>query len=104
MSQTEHFDRIASRYDELRAPRDLTPVQELLAQEGELTGKRVLDIGCGTGSTLELLALHYAVQAAGVDPSEEMLRVARAKLSGTAELRHGAPSGFPSRTACSRRR
>jgi SAM-dependent methyltransferase len=45
-------------------------------------GKRALDVGCGTGRLAEALAARGA-RVWGVDPSEEMLAVAR-KTAGTA--------------------
>jgi ubiquinone/menaquinone biosynthesis C-methylase UbiE len=56
MSQLDHFERVAARYDELRSPPGLTILQDTLVTEGDLAGKRVLDIGCGTGAALAVLA------------------------------------------------
>ena len=39
-------------------------------------GKAVLDLGCGTGHNLALLA-SFGLRAIGVDPSETMLAAAR---------------------------
>jgi SAM-dependent methyltransferase len=80
VSQLEHFERLAPRYDELRSPDQVTPLHELLVREGQLEGGRVLDIGCGTGSFLAVLVEHFGCEVAGVDPSPGMLGVARQKL------------------------
>ncbi len=40
-------------------------------------GARVLDIGCGTGATVEYLRSKYHLQAVGVDPSELLLEKGR---------------------------
>lgn len=81
------FDQIAPRYDLLnrlmslgmdrywrrRAIRTLLP--------GEAAG-RVLDIGCGTGDvSLDLLRRHAAVTVTGIDLSEAMLALAKAKAT-----------------------
>jgi ubiquinone/menaquinone biosynthesis C-methylase UbiE len=94
MSQTDHFDAVASRYDRLRAPLELTPIHELLAREGDLAGKRVVDIGCGTGAHAALLARHYACEMAGLDASDGMIAQARAKLAG-ADFRQGLAEELP---------
>jgi ubiquinone/menaquinone biosynthesis C-methylase UbiE len=94
MSQTDHFDAIAPRYDELRVPPGLTILHDTLVREGDLAGRRVLDIGCGTGAALAVLAGEFECSVAGVDPSEGMLAQARARLQG-ADLRHGAAEVLP---------
>jgi ubiquinone/menaquinone biosynthesis C-methylase UbiE len=48
----------------------------LLRFSGPLEGRRVLDVGTGTGRAALLLARHGAV-VTGIDPSAEMLAVAR---------------------------
>jgi SAM-dependent methyltransferase len=51
-----------------------------LIREGDLAGRRVLDIGCGTGRFLAQLA--EIAKAWGVDRSPEMLEVARSRAEG----------------------
>ena len=51
-------------------------------------GKRVLDVGCGTGSTILKFASQLSIHVDGVDFLEEMLRVARVRLR-VAGLRNG---------------
>jgi ubiquinone/menaquinone biosynthesis C-methylase UbiE len=74
-----HFGRLAHLYDELRSPIELVLIETLVAV-GDLRGRRVLDVGCGTGGMLTTLALHYAVQEWGVDVSAEILEVARPQV------------------------
>lgn len=38
-----------------------------------LPGARVLDVGCGSGATVERLVSQYQLQAIGIDPSEVLL-------------------------------
>jgi ubiquinone/menaquinone biosynthesis C-methylase UbiE len=64
---------------------------------GDLRGRRVLDVGCGTGRLLAALAGRYACKAWGVDPSPEMLEVARARLPRTVALRAAAAEQLPFR-------
>jgi ubiquinone/menaquinone biosynthesis C-methylase UbiE len=94
VSQLDHFDRLAARYDELRSPPGLTILHDTLVTEGDLTGKGVLDIGCGTGAALAVLAQEFACTVAGVDPTPGMLAEARRKLPD-AEIREGIAEALP---------
>lgn len=77
----EEYNRLAHRYDGrwgfyIRATTEAT-ARRIQLQPGE----KLLDIGCGTGALLNLLAAqHNAVNLVGIDPSPEMLAVARQKL------------------------
>jgi ubiquinone/menaquinone biosynthesis C-methylase UbiE len=75
-----HFASIATRYDELRTASQLgTPHDERLVALGDLRGRRVLDVGCGTGRLLAALTGLYDVDGVGIDPSAEMVDVARGR-------------------------
>jgi SAM-dependent methyltransferase len=80
-----HFDAIAPRYDRLRGQL-FEPVLDLLVREGDLAGRRVLDLGCGTGRFAAALSERHRCTAIGVDPSPEMLAVARARTAGVTWL------------------
>ena len=77
-SPTPDFGRRASTYDSLR-PTDENwwEVYEALVREGDLTGRRVLDVGCGTGRFAA--ALSERARVWGVDESPQMLEVARSR-------------------------
>jgi SAM-dependent methyltransferase len=94
VSQTDHFDAVAARYDRLRAPGDVTPVHELLVREGDLARKRVLDIGCGTGFHTAIFRDRFDCDVAGVDPSSGMIEQARGRLPG-ADIRQGVAEDLP---------
>ena len=64
----------------------------LVEGEADLTGRRVLDVGCGTGR-LEV-ALAGRARVWGVDASPEMLEVARGKGSG-ATFKLGRAEALP---------
>lgn len=49
-------------------------------------GETLLDVGCGTGTHL-LMFKEMGLDVSGVDPSEAMLKVAKAKLGNAADLR-----------------
>jgi SAM-dependent methyltransferase len=75
------FGRVASRYDDLRpADENWWEVFELLVREGDLVGRRVLDIGCGTGRAAFALAERGA-RVWGIEPEPEMAARARERLS-----------------------
>ena len=75
------FGRVAGLYDELRPADDnWREVFELLVREGDLAGRRVLDIGCGTGRAAEALAARGS-RVWGVEPEPEMAALARARVS-----------------------
>lgn len=65
---------------------------ETLIREADLTSRRVLDIGCGTGRFLAQLA--EVAKAWGVDASPEMLEVARSRAGG-AGLKLGSAEELP---------
>jgi len=80
-------------YDRLRPYDDnWREVAETLIREADLAGRRVLDIGCGTGRFLTQLA--EIAKAWGVDASPGMLEVARARAGG-AGLKLGSAEELP---------
>jgi ubiquinone/menaquinone biosynthesis C-methylase UbiE len=75
------YDR-SSRYASLR-----NSYPKIVAEAVSRPFKTVLDVGCGTGALL--MMIHERKRDAelfGVDISEEMIRVAQAKLGSTADL------------------
>jgi len=72
---------VARSYDELRpADANWQEVFELLVREGDLAGRRVVDIGCGTGRAAETL-VERGSRVWGVEPEPEMAALARQRLS-----------------------
>jgi SAM-dependent methyltransferase len=66
---------------------------------GDLGGKSVLDIGCGSGPYMQEAIARGAARVIGIDPAPGMLELARNRLAGAgmldrAELVHGY---FPDR-------
>ncbi|MCI4364668.1 MAG: methyltransferase domain-containing protein [Thermoplasmata archaeon] len=72
-----YYDRIYSRRD---YEGETARVVALARRFGRSSGRRWLDVACGTGRHLEFLRRHYDV--AGVDLSRPMLREARRRLPG----------------------
>jgi SAM-dependent methyltransferase len=72
---------VALSYDKLRPADDnWWEVFELLVREGDLAGRRVLDIGCGTGRAAEALVARGS-RVWGVEPEPEMAALARERVS-----------------------
>ena len=80
-------------YDRVRAvDENWWQLFRLVEQEADLVGRRVLNVGCGTGN-LEA-ALAGRARLWGVDASPEMLEVARAKVPG-ATFKQGRAEALP---------
>jgi ubiquinone/menaquinone biosynthesis C-methylase UbiE len=97
-AQTPDFDARAATYDSLRpAGPAWWQLFDALVAEADLRGRKVLDVGCGTGKLLAALVERAHAKAWGVDASEEMLRVARAALPPGVGLRQGRAEELPFR-------
>ena len=90
------FDERAEIYDTLR-PQDGAWWRrfDALVREGDLHGRRVLDVGCGTGTLAAALADRARARVWGVEPSSEMLRVARARILPGVGLKQGSAEALP---------
>src|SRR4029450_9848448 len=79
MTSRPDFGARASRYDEVR-PQSATWWRrfDALVEHADLRGRRVLDVGCGTGTVTAALAEKAMARVWGVEQSEGMLEVARA--------------------------
>jgi ubiquinone/menaquinone biosynthesis C-methylase UbiE len=73
-----YFARVAAAYDELRpADERWWEVYDAIVEAGDLRGRRVLELGCGTGRLAAALAEREVARVWGIDASEEMAAVAR---------------------------
>jgi SAM-dependent methyltransferase len=94
-SPTPDFGALAGTYDELRpADEHWLQLVDLLIAEAGLLGGRVLDVGCGTGRLAGELARRGA-SVWGVEPSAEMLEVARGRVSAAVVLEAGRAESLP---------
>jgi len=92
-AQARDYDRTWSFYIE-------ATTQQTLRRLPMSPRAKVLDVGCGTGELLRRLRAKYPqASLAGLDPVEEMLAVARDKLSGTEDLRVGYADSLPWKAA-----
>ncbi|MBA3384277.1 MAG: methyltransferase domain-containing protein [Actinobacteria bacterium] len=79
------FGRLAEHYDAVRpVDENWWEVYELVERAADLRGRRVLDVGCGTGRLTVALAERAHAKVWGVDASPAMLAVAKKKVQGVA--------------------
>lgn len=82
------YDTIAPAYDDFTGTLDYEPwLAEVLPrlERYGLRGKRLLDVGCGTGKSL-IPMLERGWQASGCDISPAMVEIARAKVGDAVRL------------------
>ena len=93
------FGLVAEAYDRLRpADANWWELFETLVAEGNLLGRRVLDVGCGTGRFAAALSERGA-KVWGVDPSSEMLAQARATAGAGVGFKQAAAEDLPFKDA-----
>lgn len=73
------FAARAADYDRLRP--GFGELDDLLVREADLRGRRVLDVGCGTGRFAAWLADEHHARVWGVDREPKMIEVAKARGS-----------------------
>jgi SAM-dependent methyltransferase len=89
------FGPLAEDYDRLRPADDnWWGLVDVLMAEGDLRGRRVLDVGCGTGR-LALALADRGAKVWGVDPSQEMLAQAHVAVGRRVGLRLGRAESLP---------
>lgn len=87
------FGARAAAYDELRP--GIPGLDEALVRAGDLRGRRVLDVGCGTGRFAEVLATRFGARVFGLDAEPEMLAVARARRAPGLVFKLGRAEQMP---------
>ncbi|MDD2467469.1 MAG: class I SAM-dependent methyltransferase [Desulfobulbus sp.] len=75
-------------------PGGIELTRELLEFSGLAPGSAMLDIGCGPGHSLEMMARNFGLRPTGVDPSLSMLAKAR-QQAPMAELLQGTANALP---------
>ncbi len=78
----EGYNLFADYYDVSLAYLNSFEKDIIFTMMGDVEGKKVLDVGCGTGRMIENLR-KFQAKPVGLDISKEMLRIARKKFLGT---------------------
>jgi len=90
------YARQARAYDERWSFYIHATVQETLRRTPIKPGQRVLDVGCGTGALLKAMTrVQPDARLTGVDPTQEMLSLARQGLPGRVTLKRGRAESLP---------
>lgn len=94
-----HFDGVGARYDAMRRdPSDETIASFVAA--GDLAGRRVVDVGAGTGRVSEALTRRYGCDVLAVEPSDGMIANARERAANAGfEVVQGASEDLPVESA-----
>jgi len=73
----------AERYNQNSAMRkmqiELTEIALQIAGVFHLEHKKIIDVGCGTGFSMEYLQNNGSSEVIGIDPSKEMVKIAEGK-------------------------
>jgi SAM-dependent methyltransferase len=92
------FGARAARYDELRPPdRSWWEAFDVLVREGDLRGRRVLEVGCGTGQLAGALAERAAARVWAVDSEPAMIEVASRRVPRSVGLKVAPAERLPFR-------
>ena len=73
------FGKIAHRYDDSWGRVFRRFYRLMLAQVASWPGASILDVGCGTGSMLRIMADQHAINGFGIDMAENMIKEAQRK-------------------------
>ena len=88
------YRKIARFYDAVVEPFNATLRRYVVKVARPRRGMKVLEVGCGTGTNLELFA-EAGCEVAGIDLSPSMMELAEKKLGDQAVLRLGDASEMP---------
>lgn len=96
---TTYYNATAAEYDRLHGedqnPEHLRALEKVWPILERVKPNAILDVGCGTGRSLSWLAKKdKSITLFGVDPSNEVLEIARSKLPGVA-LQVGSGEKLP---------
>ncbi|MBX3411726.1 MAG: methyltransferase domain-containing protein [Pirellulales bacterium] len=92
----QEYRQLAPSYDQRWRSYLARTAEETLAHLDPLPQARVLDVGCGTGYVLAKLAEREpTIRAVGIDPSAEMLHLARQRDLPQASFLEGVAENIP---------
>lgn len=91
-----NFDSHAETYDESSDGKFVAPMYgEIISRIINTKGKKILDVGCGTGNILMKLIKNRDLDLYGLDISEKMIEVAKNNIGDKAELKVGDSEFMP---------
>ena len=95
----KHFDRQAAEYDQrdtyYYSQNGKISCRDIAEQIKGIPCEALLDVGCGTGFLIDLLAGQRKARYCGLDLSDEMIRVANGKTIPGAEFVSGSADKLP---------
>jgi SAM-dependent methyltransferase len=92
----EEYGKLAPHYDRRWSFYVERTLRETLSRLELRAGESLLDVGCGTGMLLEALSISVPdAKLSGVDPSPEMLEVARKRLDAAVILEESHAESLP---------
>ena len=91
---TDPYRNIARFYDAVVEPFNTSLRRYVVRVVQPQEGMKVLEVGCGTGTNLELLA-EAGCEIAGIGLSPSMMDLAKKKMGDRADLRLGDASEMP---------
>ena len=95
----KHFDRQAAKYGQrdtyYYSQNGKISCRDIAQQLQGVPYKALLDVGCGTGFLIDMLAEQKSASYCGLDLSDEMIRVAREKAIPGAEFIVGSADKLP---------
>ncbi len=95
-SVVEEYTRLAPEYERKWSFYVRATCRETLSRMHVNPTASILDVGCGTGALLHELATTFPeCNMAGIDPSPEMLAIARQRLPTSVELKQGWAEKIP---------
>lgn len=93
MTEGTNYDLIARAFDRRYSLHEYPGIRSTLLRHVTISrARRVLEVGCGTGHWLRVLA-DAGCTVSGLDRSTEMLRIARKTTKG--DIRHGKAEALP---------
>ena len=95
----KHFDAQAAEYDQrdtyYYSQNGKISCRDIAEQISGVPYEALLDVGCGTGFLIDILAKRKSAKYRGVDLSDEMIRVAKGKAIHGAEFTVGSADRLP---------
>lgn len=86
---------LAHRHSDVRSPNIVMEEPAFLDELGDVSGKRILDLGCGDGSFAEVVLGAAGASYVGIDGSAKMVAKARERLAGSpAQFEHADIEDF----------